>query len=346
MGLALCCFSLSLYWTSKHKPLYHSTVQLYVDEPPVVSEVMQTGVGSPVNSVRRLYHEARSSSVMEHLVKTFDLANHYRIPERTPLRKERVLKRLQSRIDVRTLDINSLAITVKDVDRDMAARMANELHRELERMAERRTQGDIRRTKQLYASVIKEMDQRARKDERRVRALLDSVMAGPERGRDGSLMGLDLIAVAARLGSAEKDAALMRKSDQLNAVLAQKAPFTRIMLIRKATRDLDTDPVVQAVVMVLIGTLVPVLLVVMAMLFWYEKGAGYMNEMKAWMAMERIDDRQVHMDQGEVDEVPAMQEKNVQRTNFRPSAIPGLHDKGQRRPEQERHFAVVEKVVE
>ncbi|MBX2978283.1 MAG: hypothetical protein KF905_03220 [Flavobacteriales bacterium] len=246
------------------------------------------------------------------------------------------------------MDPNSLAITVKDGDRDMAARMANELHRELERMAERRTHGDIRRTKQLYASVIKEMDQRARKDERRVRALLDSVMAGPERGRDGSLMGLDLIAVAARLGSAEKDAALMRKSDQLNAALAQKAPFTRIMLIRKATRDLDTDPVIQAMVMVLIGTVVPVLLVVMAILFWYEKGAGYIGEMKAWLAKEGLDDRERTAERSELAEVPVVGVEGVGRPIIGPSVVPrsSLHEKGQRRPEQERHFAVVEKVVE
>jgi hypothetical protein len=343
LAVTLVSFMLSVAWNERNRPLFHSTVVIYVDEPPMSPELMASMGQMPNNGIRRLFHEARSTGIIDHLVERFDLGRHYAIPKSTTYRRERIAQRLHARMDVRTLDQNSLAITVKDGDRDMAARLANAVYTELVKRNEARSTADLRRNKRLYDQMMKDMSKRVRQDEQRMRSLLDSAMAAQIASGGSGAPWLDLLSLATRMGATGQEMAFARRADQIGAALTQKVPMTRLVLIRKATRDLSTVPLLEVFLKVLLMTLAPVILAVVLMLAWREHGPPLLAELRTL-----VDTRN---DEGEVP-APACHAENgtaIRRNGSAASRhfpLMTFEDAKEGRPEKVGDLDVIEEVVE
>lgn len=172
--LVLSC-AIAIHWNSRNRPLYTSSLLIYVDDPYVVPEYMTTIDQPPTNTVKRLYYEATSSHILAFLTKKFNLGEHYGVPEDLEYRHERIKDILLDRIEVKILDQRCLKISVNDAHMITAVQMANELFAELYRVDQTRGDKDLRATHLLYDELRKEIESDRTRLMQRTMLALDSL---------------------------------------------------------------------------------------------------------------------------------------------------------------------------
>ncbi len=116
-------------------PLYEAEAIFYPANPRSVSSaLLGEGSGSADflsfgtdEVVEQFLQILGSASVIEGLVRRFDLAHHYRIDMDRPFARKRLIKAVKKHIKVRRTQFSSIAITVSDPSPDTAALLANTL---------------------------------------------------------------------------------------------------------------------------------------------------------------------------------------------------------------------------
>lgn len=78
------------------------------------------------SGTNRIFSIVYSNDILDHLIKKFDLYTHYNVDSTSALHYENVVETLMSRIAMKKIDFNLVALTATDKDPLMAAAIANE----------------------------------------------------------------------------------------------------------------------------------------------------------------------------------------------------------------------------
>jgi len=137
--ILLAFIGATTFWLLKYQILtYTSEASFYMSETTAGTNVGQNkefsmpSVLSPSEQVNRAYQLISSSKVHEHLIKKFNLLQHYGIDTTKEFHFEEAVAILESRIKIKKSPFDLIAIYVSDSHRYLAAEMANEAVRYLD----------------------------------------------------------------------------------------------------------------------------------------------------------------------------------------------------------------------
>jgi len=86
-----------------------------------ISDFGETGEAEQVLEI------LNSNTLMERVIEKYDLYTHYKIPRNLPAAKSFAFKAYQGNVDIKRTKFNSIQITVKDKNPEMAANIANSI---------------------------------------------------------------------------------------------------------------------------------------------------------------------------------------------------------------------------
>ena len=302
LGMIIAC-GCAILWNKRYPPLYSSTIEVFVDERYVSPEILSNVSHLPTQGAKRAFHEASSSSILQHLSTKFDLAAHYRILKDRPYGEQIILQKLKGRMHVRLVDQNTLRITIKDANRDIAAMMASEIFTELKKRNDARLALDIHHTHQLYQTVLKDIEQNINKSEERIRSLLGSLTDAAGNDRSTFRSG-DLLSLIEKMDRSNKEFAQVSRTDHLVTALAKKEHLPQMLLVQNATIDLDHHPIIISSIRVAGVALTSLLIMVLALIYYYR------NRQQFILSMEELFPGTIGSRQG----------SNLQRKMSRPTA--------------------------
>lgn len=270
----------SVVWNHFHPPLYTSEVHLFIEEKQPEREHLSGQFKYHTPNVRKVYHLATSTKVLEHLIKKFKLAKHFGIRDSDRLGKERVRERLAKNIDVRMLDPNSIAVMVRGRDRGLVARMANEIHLELVRITEKQAMDELTRTVRLYDRVLNGLEKGSRLQERRLVRVLDSLRTSLATAQYDSHVDILLSSLIGDLAANERDLANARKTHQMASMLMRKEHVSSILLLKGATFDVHTVPLRESLFRVFATVMIGTLLGLVLLGFWFRYQGEFLTNLQ------------------------------------------------------------------
>jgi uncharacterized protein involved in exopolysaccharide biosynthesis len=125
IGSAIVALILPVYFESMTTIFPVKLAQAPVNETAFrrgnISDFGETGEAEQVLEI------LNSNSLMERVVNKFDLYTHYQIPRADPASKSFVFKAFQGNVNIKRTKFNSIQITVKDKNPQMAADIANSI---------------------------------------------------------------------------------------------------------------------------------------------------------------------------------------------------------------------------
>ena len=129
-------FSLYYYY---NPILYKSTVSFLVDDEATRKNDQNLDdqsiyIAEHNPNAFRLYQLAKSTEMFDYLIKKFDLYKEYNINSTGPMHYEIMTNMLKENIDVTPVISGGMSITVKGLNKNLVADMANELFAKLEEM--------------------------------------------------------------------------------------------------------------------------------------------------------------------------------------------------------------------
>ena len=257
--------------------LYRSTVILYLADP-VVDQKASLYVPENSPGITRLQHAAASSDMVDHLIRTFGLVQHYGIDTLAPLPLEQASALLTDNILVQILDKNTISITVQDRDRTMASLLVNNLYAELRAMTERQTEAYLSRIIILYRQVIENTQHETSLRMAELSGLADKMGSLASMGGDvaGSSLvpdlDLRLMEIIAELSSANRELVEVEKNFEIASGVMAKEHFPDLVLIRRGMIDLTTRPW-QVIFLSIVGAMaLGGLLVTLVLVVWIKNG--------------------------------------------------------------------------
>lgn len=110
---------------------YSSTGSFFVNDMNILSssnvDLKVLDNLSPNDNFNRIFQQVISTSVQNHLIKKFDLTNHYNVDSTKEFYLQQTGNILISNISVKKNTYNTVLVTVNDENRYLAAEMANEI---------------------------------------------------------------------------------------------------------------------------------------------------------------------------------------------------------------------------
>ncbi|MBK8339295.1 MAG: hypothetical protein IPK99_04505 [Flavobacteriales bacterium] len=259
--------------------LYSSSVVFFVDPdpPPNRDDMRSTDLVS--GNIRRLFHVATSTAMNDHLIQSFDLYGHFGIDTTEALHEEWIYGLLWDRVTARFVDDNSLSITVRDADRTTAAAMANEIFEQLEVLTRAQALAAMERKGAVYREAMDQVEQRTKAQTDELVALAteferrtERAGAGGHLGEPGTVVGFQLAQIVAKLTSANEELASKRRDLEISAAVIREQQVPVLHLARKAIRDIETFPLLEAGKGVAALVLVVMLLVTALLMLWFKHG--------------------------------------------------------------------------
>jgi hypothetical protein len=176
--VTLAAATASLIYYLRTPFVYESTVTFFIDDDDdqglKFNENEQNNlILAKVSNGSRLYHLSKSSEMVDHLIKKFDLYHYYNIDSNSFSHYEKVNAVLQRNIFVIRKEYNSLAVTVKDLDKIVAANVANEIVVKLETMNRDFIISNIERKIKIYDKLIGNIKQESLEQTNELRMLIN-----------------------------------------------------------------------------------------------------------------------------------------------------------------------------
>lgn len=270
LSFAVLSVAAGLYYNAREPVRYKSTVILFIKDPGVARDGSPFALPDHSPNVKQVFHSATSTSMLNHLIRTYDLMDHYHIGRSDPFKQEKVLARLQRSIRAVLVEMNGISITVQDRDRDMAAAMANAIYAELQESIQKQLVSELVAARKVHEEVVERTGRSAEEKLQRLSALVMDAPAGTESGDPLSRFNFQLMKLAGQVASANAEVMdAQRYHEIISRTLVQKDNLPRIQLVRRAVRDISTSPVRIAVWRVLAFGVGGILLFLMAVLAWH-----------------------------------------------------------------------------
>ena len=254
VGVAVLVGLCTAAYYLRNPPAYSSTVSFFVDGYAVQAEDNEDIRREHRTNIVNLYHMARSTAMFDHLNRTFGLVSHFGLDTTDVQFNDRLQAALSANISVVIQQYDAVEVTVTDRSRSLAARMANELFRELRRMNEALVMEELDRMistyDQVIANVAKGVDDRSAELLAlavRIRAE-DRTSAKPEK-EEGRSVAMDhqLVQMAAGLSAGNDDLMRTKQKHEMLAVLLSTKDYSDVKLKQKAIEDLETNLLGKAV---------------------------------------------------------------------------------------------------
>lgn len=264
-----------------------SAVLLFAEQDPLAA----TSQARPSTDATQLYQLAASTEMFDHLIARFDLYDHYEVDTLRPLHYAETVSLLQRNMSVNLLDVNCLAITVRDAGRAMAAAMANEAFSKLQDITEQRSLAQMQRAVATYQQVIQHTEDRYREQSEHLLELVTEFkeLSGPyadPRSPNDPMTKLDikLGELSARLSVANEDLMNAMKKQEISLALSQKENLPDVFLVRRAMEDINTwEPWVVVRTLLLVGSLTLICCVI-AVTLWFKHG----HELKEYLTTPNV----------------------------------------------------------
>ena len=149
---------LSFYYLKFRLLEYSATTSFFVNDLSVVSN-------SPLESLpygdnlNRIFQMVNSTRIQMHLIRKFNLYNHYGIDTTKEFYLQVAIGRIRSKIEVKKNPYNAIIVTVKDIDRFLSADMANEVVSFIDKLNQEFYIKKIQNTIQLSQAYLVQLEQ-------------------------------------------------------------------------------------------------------------------------------------------------------------------------------------------
>ncbi len=143
---------------------YSSEASFYLSESSTGTNVGQNQefrlpeVLQPGEQFNRTYQMVTSSALQEHLIRKFKLLEHYEIDTTNEFYFEEAIAKLSGRIQVKKSPFNTIAVTVSDKHRYLAADMTNEIISYLDQLNKKLIVNSLKQKLNVFESLLKNME--------------------------------------------------------------------------------------------------------------------------------------------------------------------------------------------
>ncbi len=117
---------LSFYFFKFHILEYSATSSFFVNDHSVINSTSLENLPYGDN-LNRIFQMVNSTQSHIHLIKKFDLYNHYGVDTTKEFHLQVAIVKIRSKIEVKKNPYNTITVTVKDRDRFLASELANEV---------------------------------------------------------------------------------------------------------------------------------------------------------------------------------------------------------------------------
>ncbi|MEO8150965.1 MAG: hypothetical protein ABI723_25250 [Bacteroidia bacterium] len=229
--------------------VYQSTASFFVDDD--AGQGLQFNESDRYSLVlakaangNRLYHLAKSTEMFDYLIKKFNLYNHYNVDTNSPLHYESVSEILRDNINIQATAFNAMSITVKDIDRTMAAGMANEIFKNLDQMNKDFIISNVEKKIKIYDQLLSGVKKQSLEQGEELKKLVDEckdLVGRKNRLLDENTLITDLkvnlALLSSRLSSVNDDLMQTVKVYEISAAALQKENLPNLRLINIALPD-------------------------------------------------------------------------------------------------------------
>ena len=241
---------------------YESTVSFFVDNNESQNTKANEG---DLNTITysdangdRLYHMAKSTEMIDHLVKKFNLYYHFGIDSNSAMHYEMLNVTMQSNIRVRITEHNSISITVTDNDKMMAAKIANEIFMKLDIMTKDLIISTAEKKIKIYDQLLRDMKKQSFSQTEEFKKLIDGVssligkqhLLNSENNLVYDLKGqLELLSL--QLSSINNDLLKTIKVYEIASIALKKENLPTLRIINIALPDSNSHKALSAIFYVL-----------------------------------------------------------------------------------------------
>ena len=232
--------------------IYESTVSFFIDDDE--EHGLKFNEADPnyltlakATNGNRMFHLAKSSEMVDHLVKKFNLYDHYGINPNSPMHYESISARVKGSINIIPAQFNAMLIVVKDLDKYMAAKIANEIYYKLDAMNKEFIVANVERKIKIYNQLLSSNKKQSFEQTEELRKIMDKcnvLLADRERAKDRNYVIADLkvniASLSDQLASINGDLLRTIKAYEIATTSLQKENLPNLRIISLALPDLRT----------------------------------------------------------------------------------------------------------
>ena len=149
---------LSFYFLKFQFLEYSATSSFFVNDLNVVNNSSLENLPNGDN-LNRIFQMVNSTRIQMHLIRKFNLYNHYGIDTTKVFYLQAAMGRIRSKIDVKKNPYNAITVTIKDKDRFLSADMANEVVSFIDKLNQEFYIKKIQNTIQLSQAYLAQLEQ-------------------------------------------------------------------------------------------------------------------------------------------------------------------------------------------
>lgn len=152
---------LSFYFFKFHILEYSATSSFFVNDHSVINSTSLENLPYGDN-LNRIFQMVNSTQSHIHLIKKFDLYNHYGVDTTKEFHLQVAIVKIRSKIEVKKNPYNTITVTVKDRDRFLASELANEVVAFIEKSNQKFYIKNIQNTVELTQAYLIQLEQESK----------------------------------------------------------------------------------------------------------------------------------------------------------------------------------------
>jgi len=270
-------YSVFVRWSNP--VLYRSTavVQVWVNENSPTDSPVSLMYISP--SVRIILQQATSTRMYDHLIKKFDLKEHYGINPIDPYNVEKAYTILDKRVLVRMNDENTVSIEVSDPTAAFAAQMANAIAQDLQDFSKKEEDHQLNTLELVYSMLRTKNRERSTSLSDQFAQVLNTGLSNANAPEEVREVQLQIATLMSQMRSSEDD---LRRNSEYYEVLQTvggKLKQPKVHLLRRAMRDIRTSTLWISARTLTLSMITSVMLCVFGIILWHLHGTNVIHSL-------------------------------------------------------------------
>jgi hypothetical protein len=263
--------------------MYHSTASFFIDDDEAqglqINETDQNNLFlAKVSNGNRLYHLAKSTEMADHLIKKFNLYDHYQIDPYGQMHYESINALLKSRVTIIPSQYNAINIVVKDYDKYLAANIANEIFYKLDAMNKEFIISNVEKKVKIYNQLLSNSKKQSLEQSEEMMKLIEKcnlLLLNKDVVKDRNILISDLkvslSVLSSQLSTVNNDMLKAIKTYEIATSSLQEENLPNLRLIDLALPDLRT-PLFYAISWTLLSSVIAAIAVICTIGIIYENG--------------------------------------------------------------------------
>ncbi len=228
---------------------YKSEVSFFIDDSETDKSNLDEVIPDNSANVNRVYHLIKSTEMCDYLIDKFNLNSHFKIGKNSPLQYENLTALLNENISVSQMINNGMLIVVKDNDKVMAAKLANEMFKKLDDMIKEYAIEKLERKIKIYDQVLNDTKKQAQEQTTELKKLIDDckvlLVNGSKLKSENNLifdLNMKLALLSSQLSGINGDLLKSIRIHEISMAGMKKENLLNLKLIRKAVLDVTSSP--------------------------------------------------------------------------------------------------------